>query len=169
MSVQVSLEDTTGECSVLFTLESDEVVGEVSVVGSFNGWTAGVDTLVRQDDGTLSATVVVASDHDVHFRYLAEGGVWFDDPDADDITPAGSVIHLALPPATPDPVDASGAGHTGADLLTEQQGVGSDDPRAQAEAVSADSETRVREQAADRTGASSQTGPRTSAQATDPL
>lgn len=164
MTVHVSM-DETQQCIVVFTLESDAVVGEVSVVGSFNGWTAGVDTLVLQDDGTLAATVVVDATQDVHFRYLAEDGVWFDDPDADEVTPAGSVVRLALPTDTPEQDE----GHTRADLSPEEQVVGSDDPQAQAEAIIADSETSVREQAADATGASSQTGPRTSAQATDPL
>jgi hypothetical protein len=164
--VHVSLNDTTGECSALFTLDSDVVAGEVSVVGSFNGWTAGVDTLVLQDDGTLSATVVVAADQDVHFRYLAEGGMWFDDPDADEITPTGSVIHLAQPTATTDRDIESGDDHTPAGLRPEQP-VGGADARAQA--VAADSETRVREQAHDAAGASPHTGPRSSAQATNPL
>ena len=175
MTVHLSRDEASGQCSVLFTLESDAVAGVVSVVGPFNGWTAGVDTLVLQEDGTLSVTVLVASDQDVHFRYLAEGGVWFDDPDADEITPAGSVVHLSLPTATPGPGpglvqgEGSGAVHARAELLPEEQVVGSDDRQAQAEAIIADSETRVREQAADVRGASLQTEPRTSDQATDPL
>ncbi len=165
MTVQVSVDDTTQQHSVLFTLESDAIAGEVSVVGSFNGWTAGADPLVLQDDGTLAATVVVDATQDVHFRYLAEDGVWFDDPGADEVTPDGSVLHLA------QPTDSSeqGGTHTRADLSPEEQAVGSDDPKAQAEAIIADSETRVLEQAPDLDGASSQSAPRTSTQATDPL
>lgn len=163
MTVHVSMDATTRQCTVVFLLESDAVVGEVSVVGSFNGWTAGADPLVLQDDGTLMATIVVDVDHDVHFRYLAQDGVWFDDPDADEVTPAGAVIYLALPDDSAEQDD----GHTRVDLLPEEQVVGSDD--AQAQAIIADSETRVHEQAADLAGASSQTAPRTSTQATDPL
>lgn len=56
--------------------------------------------------------------------------------------------------------------HSRAELLPEEQVAGSDDPDAQAEAVLADSEERVRRQAEDVGGASSQTGPRTSDEAT---
>jgi hypothetical protein len=128
VTVHVSMDATTRQCTVVFLLESDAVVGEVSVVGSFNGWTAGADPLVLQDDGTLMATVVVDVDHDVHFRYLAQDGVWFDDPDADEVTPAGAVIYLALPDDSAEQDD----GHTRVDLLPEEQVVGSDDAQAQA-------------------------------------
>jgi hypothetical protein len=30
----------------------------------------------------------------VHFRYLGENGLWFDDPDADTITDTGGVVQL---------------------------------------------------------------------------
>ncbi len=53
-----------------------------------------------------------------------------------------------------------------AELVPEEQVVGSDDPQAQAEAILADSEERVRHQADDVCGASAQTRPRTSDEAT---
>jgi hypothetical protein len=37
-------------------------------------------------------TVAVPTGQPVQFRYLAEGGVWFDDEDADAITAEGSLI-----------------------------------------------------------------------------
>jgi len=164
MAITVHVNSSTFKTTVQFALDCDAPAGEVSVVGSFNGWCAGADPLAPQDDGTRSVTVTVPFGQDVHFRYLAEDGVWFDDPDADEITTGGSVLHLS------ESAEAQEQGeHTRADLLPEEQVVGSDDPQAQAKAILADSEARVAEQAADVQGASSQTGPRTSAQATDPL
>jgi hypothetical protein len=39
-------------------------------------------------------TVTVPKGQSVQFRYLGEGGVWFDDEDAHAITPEGSRLTL---------------------------------------------------------------------------
>ena len=51
----------------------------MSVVGDFNGWDPFAHPLRRRSNGTRSATVTVATGRTLHFRYLAEGGMWFDD------------------------------------------------------------------------------------------
>ena len=51
----------------------------VSVVGDFNDWTPGVHTLVRRANGTRSVRVALPSGSAFRFRYLGEGGDWFDD------------------------------------------------------------------------------------------
>jgi hypothetical protein len=56
------------------------------VVGSFNDWNPFAHPLRRRANQTRSAAVTVPAGSTLHFRYLAEGGVWFDDdtlPDAD--------------------------------------------------------------------------------------
>jgi len=55
----------------------------VSVVGDFNAWTPGVHTLVRRANGTCSVAVNLPAGSVQRFRYLGEGGRWFDDPDVD--------------------------------------------------------------------------------------
>ena len=50
------------------------------MVGDFNEWTPGVHTLVKRSNGTRSVKVPVQRGASYRFRYLAEGGVWFDDP-----------------------------------------------------------------------------------------
>jgi 1,4-alpha-glucan branching enzyme len=64
---------------VTFSLPGKQEPGPVSVVGSFNEWTPGAHEMHEDDDGTLSVTVEVPYGAEVHFRYLAEGGRWFDD------------------------------------------------------------------------------------------
>jgi hypothetical protein len=39
-------------------------------------------TLRRRANGTRSAVVTVPAGSTLHFRYLAEGGMWFDDETA---------------------------------------------------------------------------------------
>lgn len=63
-----------------FVLPEEAPAGKVSVVGDFNEWTPGVHTLVRRSNGTRSVRVPVERGSRYRFRYLAEGGVWFDDP-----------------------------------------------------------------------------------------
>jgi hypothetical protein len=41
-----------------------------------------------------AASVTLPAGSSVHFRYLGENGLWFDDPDADTITDTGGVVQL---------------------------------------------------------------------------
>ena len=74
-----------GTIRVTFALPADEPLGAVSVVGDFNDWDPFAHPLRRRTNGTRSAAVTVQAGSRLHFRYLAEGGVWFDD----DTAPAG--------------------------------------------------------------------------------
>jgi 1,4-alpha-glucan branching enzyme len=73
----------SGELRLTFVLPQREPDGGVSVVGDFNDWTPGVHRLVRRSNGTRSVKVTVPAGNAYRFRYLAEGGHWFDDPDVD--------------------------------------------------------------------------------------
>jgi hypothetical protein len=78
---------------VTFTLPLDQPVGVVSVVGDFNDWRPGCHELLRRRNGTRTVSVILPPG--VHrFRYLATGGVWFDDETADHIDDHGSLVHL---------------------------------------------------------------------------
>lgn len=68
---------------VTFALPAQDPAGRVSVVGNFNDWTPGAHVLKRRANGTRSIAVNVPVGTTLHFRYLAEGGLWFDDPDVD--------------------------------------------------------------------------------------
>jgi 1,4-alpha-glucan branching enzyme len=73
----------SGALRITFVLPQDQPEGRVSVVGDFNDWTPGVHTLVRRSNGTRSVGVTVPPGAAYRFRYLGEGGHWFDDPDVD--------------------------------------------------------------------------------------
>ena len=68
-----------GTVRVTFALPIDEPGGAVSVVGNFNDWNPHTHPLRRRANRTRSAAVTVQAGTTLHFRYLAEGGVWFDD------------------------------------------------------------------------------------------
>ena len=67
---------------VTFVLPPDEPAGRVSVVGDFNDWRPGAHELRKRSNGSRSAHVIVSPGTTLCFRYLAEGDLWFDDPDA---------------------------------------------------------------------------------------
>lgn len=68
-----------GTVRVTFALPADEPDGAVSVVGNFNDWNPFAHPLRRRANRTRSAAVTVPAGSTLHFRYLAEGGRWFDD------------------------------------------------------------------------------------------
>jgi len=71
-----------GTVRVTFALPVDEPGGAVSVVGNFNDWNPYTHPLRKRANQTRSATVTVKAGTTLHFRYLAEGGVWLDDETA---------------------------------------------------------------------------------------
>jgi 1,4-alpha-glucan branching enzyme len=71
-----------GTVRVTFALPADEPGGAVSVVGDFNNWNPYAHPLRKRANRTRSAAVTVKSGSTLHFRYLADGGVWFDDESA---------------------------------------------------------------------------------------
>lgn len=77
---------------IQFVLPDDIHDGPVSAVGTFNDWAPGKHKLVRRRNGTRSVTVAVPKGAEIAFRYLGEGGVWFDDEDAHAITTEGSLV-----------------------------------------------------------------------------
>ncbi|MFP5334865.1 MAG: isoamylase early set domain-containing protein [Actinomycetes bacterium] len=76
-------EKKSGQLRITFVLPEDAPQGRVSVVGDFNDWTPGVHTLTKRSNGTRSVGVAVEPGGAYRFRYLAEGGHWFDDPEVD--------------------------------------------------------------------------------------
>lgn len=86
--------------TITFRLPADDPPAPVSVVGSFNDWTPGAHEFILTDNGEQEITATVPYGQTVHFRYLAAGGRWFDDPEADEATPTGSVLHPRSAPET---------------------------------------------------------------------
>ena len=75
------------EVKVTFAVPA--TVGRVSVVGDFNGWSPEVTPLRSRSNGTRSAAVVLPVGRTFRFRYLAEGGWFFDDDACDAHEPNG--------------------------------------------------------------------------------
>ena len=71
---------TTHGVKLTFSLDLDR---PVSVVGDFNGWDPAAHPLKPRTNGRRSAAVMLPPGSRHAFRYLADGGHFFDDPEAD--------------------------------------------------------------------------------------
>jgi 1,4-alpha-glucan branching enzyme len=78
---------------VTFRLPPTVATSPVSVVGSFNEWAPGRHELRRRRDGSYSVSVTLGPGSH-QFRYLADGGVWFDDEHADQLDCGGGQLHI---------------------------------------------------------------------------
>lgn len=72
-----------GGVKLTFALSLSDTPGPVSVLGDFNGWDAHAHPLRKRSNGTRSVSVVVPTGGCYAFKYLADGGTWFHEPDAD--------------------------------------------------------------------------------------
>lgn len=79
---------------VTFALPVDTTPDAVSVVGDFNAWTPGRHTLKKRSNGTRSVSVSLEPGSTTRFRYLADGGRWFDDTDADALDHEGGLLQV---------------------------------------------------------------------------
>ena len=70
-----------------FTLALTDTPNPVSVLGDFNGWDPHAHPLKKRSNGTRSVSIVVPADGAYAFKYLADGGTWFTDVDADEQIP----------------------------------------------------------------------------------
>ena len=77
--IKVSRTVRDGSIRVTFALPAAEPTGAVSVVGDFNNWDPFAHPLRKRSNGTRSTVVTATPGSTLRFRYLAEGGHWFDD------------------------------------------------------------------------------------------
>jgi hypothetical protein len=92
--IRRSNDKRTGQVKLTFAIPHEAHEGAVSVVGDFNQWTPGVHTLVKRANGMRSVNVSLPSGTESRFRYLGEGGRWFDDHDADAIDHQGGLLRV---------------------------------------------------------------------------
>ena len=88
----IRLSPTIKAVKVTFALPLGQTAGACSVVGDFNEWQPGTHQMRRRANGTRSASVTVARGTSIRFRYLAENGHWFNDPEVAELEGADSVL-----------------------------------------------------------------------------
>ncbi|MHB1048593.1 MAG: isoamylase early set domain-containing protein [Bacteroidota bacterium] len=88
-------------CQLIFTLPKEicENFDEISVVGDFNNWDHHQHKFSQNNaDGTSSIEVILETGKEYQFRYLCDGEVWLNEPDADrqDLTPYGDAKNSVI-------------------------------------------------------------------------
>ena len=78
---------------ITFVLPAGHPAGEVSVVGDFNDWKPGLHPLAVRPDGSRAVTVTLPAGERHGFRYLADGGNWLDEEEADGHDGRNSLLH----------------------------------------------------------------------------
>jgi 1,4-alpha-glucan branching enzyme len=90
--IKIAKPTRSGAVRVTFVLPAAEPTGAVSVVGDFNDWNPHAHPLRKRGNGARSAVVILPAGSTIRFRYLAEGGVWFDDDTAEPLDGQGATI-----------------------------------------------------------------------------
>jgi 1,4-alpha-glucan branching enzyme len=90
--IKIAKPTSSGAVRVTFVLPAAEPTGGVSVVGDFNDWNPYAHPLRKRGNGARSAVVTLPAGNTIRFRYLAEGGVWFDDDTAEPLDGQGATI-----------------------------------------------------------------------------
>jgi hypothetical protein len=90
--IKVAKPTRNGTVRVTFLLPATEPAGAVSVVGDFNDWNPYAHPLRKRSNGARTAVVTIPAGATLHFRYLAEGGVWFDDETVEYLDAEGSKL-----------------------------------------------------------------------------
>lgn len=77
--IKVQTNKKATKATITFSLPLAEHPEPVSVAGTFNGWDPLVHPLKKRSNGTRSTKVEVELPALVEFKYLRDGGVWFND------------------------------------------------------------------------------------------
>ena len=106
-----------GKVKVTFRVTDAVADGDVSVVGDFNDWTPGATPLKSRGEARI-ASVSLPAGQRYAFRYLGEGGRWFNDDGAHDYEAnefggMNGVIDAAAAP----PLDAGASLEQAAELI----------------------------------------------------
>ena len=88
----IRLSPTAKTVKVTFALPLDQTAGGCSVVGDFNEWQPGMHQMRRRANGTRSASVTLPRGTSIRFRYLAENGNWFNDPEVPELDGSDTVL-----------------------------------------------------------------------------
>ena len=91
--------DQDAVVKVTFALPLEATPEPVSVVGDFNGWDPSAHPLRKRTNGTRSVSVTMPVGACYQFKYLAAGGAWFCEDEADayevnEFHATNSVLHV---------------------------------------------------------------------------
>ncbi len=75
---------TGKSCRVTFKYPNEEQAESAVLAGEFNDWSLDATPMKKLKDGSFSVTVSLKPGYSYRYRYVLDGGVWVNDPDADE-------------------------------------------------------------------------------------
>lgn len=90
MSIKKQVLKSKPVCKVTFKVEKEQAnnASTISLLGDFNQWDEVAGEMKALKDGSFTITLELETGRDHHFRYLADGQVWLNEPEADDFVPS---------------------------------------------------------------------------------
>jgi 1,4-alpha-glucan branching enzyme len=91
MSIEKKFLKAKPTCKVKFSLEGETYNSATSIVlvGDFNNWQIGETPLKKAKSGGWSVSLDLETGKTYQFRYLIDGNIWENDPEADGFVPSG--------------------------------------------------------------------------------
>ena len=85
MSLKKTFLKSKPACKVAFRLIKSEVedVSDVKILGSFNNWDKGAESMKQLKNGDFTATLELPVEQDIEFRYFINNTSWINDSEAD--------------------------------------------------------------------------------------
>ena len=74
---------TKKSCRVTFKYPNEEQADSAVLAGEFNDWSLEATPMKKLKNGSFSVTVSLKSGYSYRFRYVLDGSVWVNDPEAD--------------------------------------------------------------------------------------
>ena len=78
---------TGRSCRVTFKYPNEEQAESAILAGEFNDWSLTAAPMKKLKDGSFSVTVSLKPGYSYRYRYVLDGNVWVNDPDADEYAP----------------------------------------------------------------------------------
>jgi len=75
---------TGQKCRVTFKYPNPEQADSAVLAGDFNDWSLTGHPMRRLKDGSFSQTITLPANQSYQFRYVLDGNIWVNDPDADE-------------------------------------------------------------------------------------
>jgi 1,4-alpha-glucan branching enzyme len=91
MSVEKKFLKAKPVCKVKFSLDGEQYnpASSIILVGDFNNWQIGETPLKKAKTGGWSVSLDLETGKEYQFRYLIDGNIWENDPEADAFVPSG--------------------------------------------------------------------------------
>jgi 1,4-alpha-glucan branching enzyme len=90
MSLKKEIDIEQGICKVTFSVPTEiaKKFKSINVVGDFNYWDIKVNPMKETaEDGSKFISLELPLNYEYEFRYLCDGKVWMNEPDADEFVP----------------------------------------------------------------------------------